>query len=180
MRGERNVLSIFERNSFFLQQCNAAVDNGLVQLEVGNTIAKQTAGRLVLLEYRYLIAHQVQVVGRGQSCRTGTDHCYFLPVTLRVMNGDIAFAEGSFGNGTLILAVGSRLMFDEVQHTGLFAEGRTDTTSEFREGIRGVEQTISQLPVALIQRIVPLWRFVAQWTSPMTERYAAVHATAGL
>ena len=55
------------------------------------------------------------------------------------MNGDIAFAEGGLGNGTLILAVGSRLMFDEVQHTGLFAEGRTDTTSEFREGIRGVE-----------------------------------------
>jgi hypothetical protein len=54
------------------------------------------------------------------------------------MNGDIALAEGSLGNGTLILAVGSRLMFDEVQHTGLFAEGRTDASREFGEGIRGV------------------------------------------
>jgi hypothetical protein len=41
-------------------------------------------------------------------------------------------------------------------------------------------QFVGQLPVTFIESVVPLWRLVAKWTSPVAERHAAVHAAARL
>ena len=56
----------------------------------------------------------------------------------------------------------------------------TDTSGELGEVVGGVEQAISQLVVAFVQGVVPLWRFVTQGACPVAEGHAAVHATAGL
>ena len=93
------------------------------------------------------------------------------------MQCDKTLAEGCLGDGCLVFAVGCRLVLDEIQHAGFLAECRTDAPSELGEGVGGVEQSVSQFPVAFIQGIVPLGRLVAQRTSPMAEGYAAVHAS---
>jgi hypothetical protein len=66
-------------------------------------------------------------------------------------------------------------MVETVEDTGLLAQGRTDAARKLWKGIGRGEQLVSQLPIALIEGIVPLRRFVAQRTSPMAEGYAAVH-----
>ena len=67
-------------------------------------------------------------------------------------------------------------MVETIEHAGLLAQGWTDTTSELGEGIGAVKQLVSQLPVAFIEGVVPLRGFVTQWTSPVAERHATVHA----
>ena len=86
-----------------------------------------------------------------------------------------ALLEGHLCDGALVLTIGCWLMVKTVQYTGLLAQGGTDAASELWEGVSAIQQAISQLPVAFIQRIVPLWGFVAQRTCPMAEGHATVH-----
>ena len=83
-------------------------------------------------------------------------------------------------DGSLILTVGDRGMVSKIQDASLFAERRTDATCEFRKVVRGIEQTISQFPVALSESVVPFRILIAQRASPMAEGHAAVHAAACL
>ncbi len=46
--------------------------------------------------------------------------------------------------------------------------------------IRARQESIRHFPIALTQCFVPFWCFVAQWTSPVTERHTAIHATRSL
>ena len=103
-----------------------------------------------------------------------------MSVALRYLHFNIVLLPSLLAYGSLILAVCRRLMLHEVEHARLLAQCRTDASRELREVIGGVQQLVSQLPVALVEGIVPLWRFVAQRTSPVAERHAAVHAAACL
>ena len=151
MRGERDVLSILEFDAFLLEQGDAAIDDGLVELEVGNAVAQQSASSLVFLEDCHAVTHQVQIVGSSKSSRASTNHRHLLTVTFDIgMRCDITLLEGHFNNGALILAVRGRLVVKAVQHAGLLTECWTDAPCELRERVGGAEQAISQFPVALI------------------------------
>ena len=172
---------ILKLDALLLQQGDAAIDDGLVELEIGDAVAQEATGSFVLLEDGDLIAHQVQVVGGSESGRTGTNNSHLLPIANDVCARlDIALAESSLNDGAFILAVGSRLVVETVQHAGFLAERRTDAARELREGIGRREQAISLFPVAFIQRVVPFRRLVAQRTSPVAEGHAAVHTARGL
>ena len=180
-RSTLNVLAVTEGDAFLLHQPDAPVDNRLVELEVWDAVAQQSAGGLVLLIHRHRISHLVEGIGTGQAGRTGTDDGDALPAA---PGGhprlDIPLAEGGLDDGALVLAVGRRLVVEAVQHAGLLAQRRTDAARELGEGIGARQQTEGLLPLAPIQRVVPLWRLVAQRTSPMAEGHAAVHAARGL
>ena len=174
------LLIIFELDAFFLQETETAVDDNLVELEVWNTISQQTTCVLTSLEYSYLISLMIQLVGSYQSRRTGTDDSHRLAIALRQLYMHIILLEGVLHNGALILTVGGRFVVHQVEDTSLLAECRTDTTCKLREVVGAVEQAVSQLPVALVEGIVPLRCLVAQRTSPVAERHTAVHTTARL
>ena len=174
--GHVDVLIIFKGYSLLHQHVYAAVYHGLVELKVRYAVAQQSAGILVLVEHRNHIALQVKAVGSHQSGRSGSYHGHLLAVALRMMYAHIVLLEGVFGYGSLILAVGCRLMLHKIEHAGLLAESRTDAPRELRKVVGRVEQPVSQLPVAFIQSVVPLRRLVAQRTSPVAERHSAVHA----
>src|SRR5574344_421250 len=171
---------VFEGDAFSFQNLQTAVDDGLIQFEVWNTIAEQSAGSFILFEYSDGISFVVQVVGGSKSCRTCTDDSHLLAITLRHFHTYEVLMECHLGDGCFVLAVGGGLVVNKIQHTGLFTESRTDTTGKLREGVGGVEQAVSQLIVAFVEGVVPLRWFVAQWTSPVAERYTAVHTAAGL
>ena len=176
-----NGYAVLEFYAFLLQQLDAAVDDGFVEFEVGDSVAEQSAGGFVLLEDSNLIAHEVQVVGSSEASRTGADDGHLLAVALDIgMRLDESFLEGHLCDGSLILAVGGGLVVKSVQHARLLAECRTDASRELWEGVGSVQQPIGQFPVTLKECIVPLWRFVAQRTGPVAERHAAVHAARGL
>ena len=122
----------------------------------------------------------VQLVGSYQSRRTGTDDSHRLAITLRNLNMNIVLREGVLNDGALILTVGGWFMIHEIQDTSLLTECRTDASCELREVVGGIEETVSQLPIALVEGIIPLRCLVAQRTSPVAERHATIHATGSL
>ncbi len=178
--GDIYILIILKLDALFLQQVETAVDDALVELEVWNTVAQQAAGVLTCLEDSYLISLVVQLVGSNQSRRTGTDDSYGLAIALRNLYMYIVLREGMLHDGALILTVGGWFMIHQVEDASLLTECRTDTSCELWEVVGGIEQAISQLPVALVEGIIPLWCLVAQWTSPVAERHTTVHATRSL
>ena len=115
-------LTIAELDALLLHEGDASVDDGLVQLEVGDAIAQQTSCGLVLLEDGDQVTHQVQVVGGGQSCRTGTNDSHLLSVALDVsLRLNKSLTEGTLYDSSLILAVRSWFVVESVQHTSLLA-----------------------------------------------------------
>ena len=84
------------------------------------------------------------------------------------------------GYGALVLSVGHSLAGGEVEHARLLAEGRADASCELRERVGFAEQLVGVLPVAVVEGVVQFGVFVAERTSPVAERHAAVHTSAGL
>ena len=175
--GNINLLIVFEFDALFFEKTKTAVDDALVEFEVRNTVTQQTTGILTCLEDRYLISHVVQLVGSNQSRRTGTDDSHRLAITLRNLNMNIVLRESVLHDGALILTVGGWFMIHEIQDTSLLTECRTDASCELREVVGGIEETVSLLPIALVEGIIPLRCLVAQRTSPVAERHATIHAT---
>ena len=163
-----------------LHQSDAAVNDGLVQFEVGNAIAQEATGGFVLLENGHSIALPVEHVGCCQTGRTGTDHSYPLAIPDGHSRLDISLAKSSLDNGSLVLAVGRRFMVEAVEHTGLFAKCRTNAACELGKGIGACQQSVGLFPLAFIQGVVPFGCLVPKRTSPVAERHAAVHAAACL
>ena len=97
-----------------------------------------------------------------------------------MLRSDEFFAPSHLGDGTFVLAIGYGSVVGEIEHARLLAECRAHTTGKFRKVIGVVEPTISLAPVALIEGIVPLRVFVAQWACPVAEWHAAVHASRSL
>ena len=171
---------VSERDAFLLEDVHPAVDDDFVEFEVGDAVAQQSARILAGVEYGDGVAHKVEPVGRDESGRPRTDDGHFPAVALWLYDLHEVFGIGVLSDGGLVLAVGGRFVVDEVQHAGLLAECRTDAPREFGEVVGGVEQLVGPFPVAVIEGVVPLWRFVAERTGPVAEGHAAVHAARGL
>ena len=169
-----------ELNVLGAQDGHAAVDEGFVQLEIGDTVAQEAAGILVTVEHGDSIAHLVQAVGGHQPGGAAANDAYTQAVAPGLSGADVVLLEGVLGDGGLVLAVGGGFVLHEVQHAGFLAEGGADAPGELGEVVGGVEQAVGQLPVAAVEGVVPLRRAVAQGTGPMAEGHAAVHAARGL
>ena len=166
----------FEKNALFFHHPDTAVDDGFVQLEVGDTVTQQTAGSLIFVEDGYSVTFSVELVGSSQSCRSGADNGYFPSVAFDVPGFDITFAEGCFGNGRFILADGDGGVHAQFQHTALLAEGGADTACELRKIIGFVQYLVGFFPFAFVEGVLKFGLLVAQRTGPVAERNAAVHA----
>ena len=70
--------------------------------------------------------------------------------------------------------------FIDAKNTGRFTGGRTNTTSEFREIIGGVELANGIAPTALPNEIVPIGNDIRKRTTGVAEGNAAIHTTAAL
>ena len=58
--------------------------------------------------------------------------------------------ESMLCDSRLVFAVSGRLMFHKVEHACLLAECGTDAARKFGEVVGGIEQAVSQLPIALV------------------------------
>ena len=180
-RGELEGGTVSELNPLLLHQLDAAVNNRLVELEIGDTVAQKPAGGFVLLEDGDAVAHLVKVVGGSETGGTGADDGDALAVAAGGnVRLDVALAEGGLDDGALILTVRGGLVVEAVEHAGLLAERGTDAAGELGEGVGRRQELIGQLPVAFVERVVPFGSLVAQRTGPVAEGHAAVHAARGL
>ena len=94
-----------------------------------------------------------------------------------------------FHNGVLVLAHGHAAAGHITAGAGGLAQGGTDPAGELREAVGGAQAVECQLPLALIDQVVPLGNQVVQRTARchaadhhagLAEGHAAVHAAGGL
>ena len=169
-----------ELDALHLQVFHLPVDDSLVELEVRNAEAQQSACVLASVVDGDLVALLVELSGYAQSRRASAHHGHLLAVA----RGDVRMHEvlvvGVLYYGRLVFAGGRRLVLHEVEHARLLAEARADAPGELREVVGGGEQLVGEFPIALIQCVVPFRHLVVERTSPVAERHAAIHATACL
>ena len=175
-----NIRSHFKLDAFRRQYIHAAVNHILVQLEVGDAITQQPTGRFVFIHQCDAVSHQVQSVGGNQPGRSCTYHRHLFPVSFRSLYLDISFAESRLNDSRLILTNRHRLVARQFQYARLLAEGRADTSREFREVTSGRQYLIRLFPFAFVQGILPFGLFVSYRACPVAERHPAIHAAGSL
>lgn len=75
---DAHVLTGLESDALSLEDGEAAVDDLLRELEVGDAEAEETADGVVLLEDGDRVARLVEEVGASETCGAATDYGYFL------------------------------------------------------------------------------------------------------
>ena len=71
----------FEFDALLLEDIHATVDYRLVELEVRDTVAQQSAGSFVLIENGYGVTLHVERLGCTETSGTGTYHSDLLAVS---------------------------------------------------------------------------------------------------
>ena len=62
-----------EDDALLLHEREPAIEMALLQLELGNAVAKQPADPVRALEDRHLVPGVIQLIGRREACGTGAD-----------------------------------------------------------------------------------------------------------
>src|SRR5215831_19183230 len=95
----RDELHTLRRHLF-----ETAVDNMLLELEFGNSVAKQSTNSISLFVDRNLVTGTAKLLGCGQSSRTGADDRNRFPALIfRRSRTDPAFEEAALDNILLVL-----------------------------------------------------------------------------
>jgi hypothetical protein len=138
-----------ELDTFGSHEINAALDNLLIELHIGDTIHEKTTHTISTLVDSDTVASTVKLVSSGETSRTRSNNGNGLAgASLGRTRDHPAHLESTINDSTLD-GLDTNGIFVDTQNTGAFARGRADTTSEFREVV-GHEQTIqSILPLIL-------------------------------
>ena len=174
---------------FGRHQIDAALDDLLVQLHVGDAVHEQPADAVGAFVDGHLMAGRVQLRGAGQPGRPGPDHRHLLAGALRRgLRHDPAFLEALVDDRRFDVLDRHRRL-DDAQRTRAFARRRADAAGKFREVVGLVQPVQRLLPVAAIDQIVPFRdqvvdraarRHPADQRAGVAERNAAIHAARAL
>ena len=175
-----NILIINELDALLLHQRDAAVDDILGEFEIGDAKPQQSARSLVFLIDRNVKALLVQLIGGRKTRRTRTNYKHLLAVACISLRRDVTLHKSALDDCALVFAASYRFGNCEVQDARLFAQSRTNPARKLRKIVGLAEEFVRQLPIALVERVVPFGLFVAEGTSPMAKRYAAIHTARGL
>ncbi len=158
------------------QQVEAAVDDGMGQLERWHATPEQTARAGIPLVHRHRVAGPVQLLRAGQPRRTGAHNRH---AKIRAHIGRVglnpSLVEGVLHDGLLDL-LDSHWRSYQPGHTGRLARSRTDAPGKLGEVVGGGQLLVRRPPVARAHEHIPIGDAVAQRTARLAERHAAVHA----
>ena len=180
----RNVLAHvhagLEHDAFGLHHLQAAINDLLFHLEIGDAVAQQAADAAVALEHGHGVPGPVQLLGRGQAGGTGADDSNLLAGALLGRFGfDPAFREGAFHDFFFDQLDGHGRLVD-AQYAGLLAGGGAQTAGEFREVVGGVQAAGRLAPFSAVHQVVEVRDDVAERAAGVAEGHAAIHAARGL
>src|SRR5262245_13553675 len=169
-----------EGHAFRLHLRDAARDNVLLHLEIGDAVSQPPASLGELLKHVHVVAGARQLLRAGQSSRTRADDCHFLsgPVRGRLRFHPTAL-EGAIGNRAFDGFDGDGIVVD-VERAGGLAGRRADAAGDLGEIVGGVEVARSLLPVAAIDEVVPVRDLIVDRTAGVTVGNAAIHAACRL
>ena len=173
---DADVAIRLELDALVAHQRQAAVEKPLFHLECRNPVPQQTADTVGALEHGDEVARPVQLIGRGETGRPGTDDRDALAgAGHRRTRGDPAFVERAIDDRHLDRLDRHRIVVD-AEHARALARRGAQPAGELRKVVRGVQPLDGRLPAIAIDEIVPVRNQVPERTSLMAERDAAVHA----
>ena len=172
-----DVDSHFKSDSFRFKQSDSPVDDGLVEFEIGDSVAEESTRTLITLVDRDQMTRLIQQRRRRKSGRTRSDDSNRFPAPFcHRTNFHQSVGERLLHDVAFDLADGHRFKIESAG-AGPLAERRTDPRCEFREAACRREQIPRLLHPAVCNRLVELRNLVPERTAcSMAERDAAVHA----
>src|SRR5690606_2622037 len=122
-----------ELHAFCFHLREATVDQYLVQLEVRNAIAQESAHAVALVEQRDAVSRPRQLLCAGQAGRPGThDGDLLAGAAARRLRDHPAFVPATINDGVFDRLDADGIVVD-VEGTGRFARCRTDAAGELGE-----------------------------------------------
>ncbi len=169
-----------EGHALGLHLGQAAVQDRLLHLELGDAVAQEAAGLLRPLEDGHQVPGPHQLLGGGQAGGSGPHHGDGLArADGRDLRGHPAFVPGPLDNLEFDPLNGDRVLVDP-EHAGGLAGCRTETPGELGEVVGGVQALHGPRPVVAVDQVVPLRDQVAERAAVVAERNATVHAPRAL
>ena len=179
----------FKDYSFFFHELHSPVNDGFVQLHVGDPVAEKSSYPVIPLKYRYPVSFPVQFLSCRQSGRTAAYYRHFLSGTHRRHLGNYpAIFPGSLDNCLFIVFCGYRVSVN-ITGTGSFAQSRTHMAGKFRKTVGLGQSLVSLSPFSPVYQIIGLRHQVVQRTAGshpcdhhtcLAEGNAAFHAAGSL
>ena len=170
-----------EHDTLVRQLLHAALDDPLLDLEIGNAEPHQAAARLVALEHRHGVACAAKLLSAGHPGRPGADHGDRMPgLADRRSRPDPALFPGAVHDRELDLLDRHRLALTDLEHARRLARSGAEATGEVREVVRAVKLLDRGLPAAAEDRVVPVRDQVVHRAAVVAERHAALHAAGAL
>ena len=170
-----------ELHAHAFEQCTAAGDHVLVQLEVRDAVLEQAADLFVAVKHHGLHAGPGQAVGTGQPGRAGADHRHPLAgLRYMVQIRGPAGGQGGIDDVFLHRADGHRAEF--LQRAAALAQAvlRADPAADLGQRVGAVAQGGRLVDAVLLHQLQPLRDGVVHRAFPRAVRVAAVQAAAGL
>ncbi len=159
---------------------DAALDDPLLELEVGNAVHQEPADPIGALEDLDRVPGAVQLSGRGEAGRSGADHGDALAGALGGHDRhDPALFERVVDDLLLDLLDRDRVVVD-AEHAGFLARRRADPSGELGEVVGRVQPVDRVLPAAAVHEVVPVGDDVPERAALVTEGNAAIHAARAL
>src|ERR1035437_5971223 len=188
-RRAADVNAVMEGDALGFDLREAAVDDVLLHLEVGDAVTQQAAGLGEFLIDMHVVADTRELLRAGKPRGAGTDNGDLLAGLVRrdfrlypaIFPGEVddrAF-DGFDGDGVV----------DDVQRARRLARRRADAAGEFRKVLGLVQIARGFFPVALIDQIVEIRNLVVDRAArrarlnragAMAIGNAAIHAARGL
>ena len=175
-----------ELHALSLHDLDAALDDGFVQLHVGDAVHQQAAHAVGTLEHSHGVAALVQVFSHRKAGGAAAHHGYALAgAGGRRCGVQPALGVSRLNNGVLVLAHGHAAAGHIAAGAGCFTQGRAHPAGELRKAVGGHQTVHGQLPLAMINKVVPLRDEVVQRAAGghaadhhagLTEGNTAVHA----
>src|ERR1700686_282889 len=158
----------------------AAIDDVLLQFELGNAIAQQSTDAIGFFVNHNRVPGATQLLRRSQSCRSRTDDRYFLSgANLRRLGSNPTLQKSALHNIFFVLLDRDWRLVD-TQHTRGFTGSGANSAGKLGEIIGSVQLADGFLPASAIHQIVPVRNEIADGTSGLAEWNAAIHAASAL
>src|SRR5262249_20920501 len=171
-----HVRVVMEGHAFRLHLRDAARDDLLLHLEIGDAVSQQSTGFRELLEHVHVVPGARQLLRAGKSSRTRADDGHLLT---GLVGGRFRFypasLEGTVGNRALDGLDGDGVVLD-VERAGGLARRGADAAGDLGEIVGGVEVARGLLPVAAIDEVVPIRDLIVDRTAGVAIGNAAIHA----
>src|SRR5215204_3696208 len=171
-----------ELDPFLLHYGDAAVDDPLFDLVVGDAVPEEATDPIVLLEDDGGVPGPVELLRCREPGRPATDDGNLPTCALlrrRGLGDDPSLLESPIDDGEFYLLYGNGLVVDGEHARGL-ARGGAEHPRELGEVVGLVQAVYGLLPVLAVHEVVPVGDQVSQGAASVAERHAAVHAARGL